>query len=270
MLPDVMELIDSHCHFDEERFDADRCTVYQRARDAGVAAQVLPGVDAQGWPKLKRVAANYPGLYAAYGLHPIALANHRLEHLDELEAWIAQEQPVAIGECGLDFYIKDLDTDQQVYFFTAQLRMARAYDIPVIIHARRAVDQVLKYVRRFAGVRGVVHSFSGSEQQARRLLDSGMLLGFGGPLSYPRATRLHHLVKVLPLSSFVLETDAPFQPGIEHQGHRNEPGFLTETLATIAHLRDQDPTEIATVTTRNACELFGITPCPTPSPAPRF
>jgi TatD DNase family protein len=208
-------------------------------------------------------------LYAAYGLHPIALDNHCPQHLDELEAWITQERPVAIGECGLDYYVTGLDTDRQVYFFTEQLRMARAYDIPVIIHARRAVDQVLKYVRRFAGVRGVVHSFSGSEQQARRLLDLGMLLGFGGPLSYPRATRLHHLLKVLPLSSFVLETDAPFQPGIAHQGDRNEPGFLPETLDTIAHLRDQDRAEIAAVTTHNSRELFGITPCPTPSPAPR-
>jgi TatD DNase family protein len=264
-----MELIDSHCHFDEARFDEDRSAVYQRARNTHVVAQVLPGVDAQGWPKLKQVAGSYPGLYAAYGLHPIALVNHRPEHLNELEAWIAREQPVAIGECGLDYYVENLETDQQVYFFTEQLRMARSHDIPVIIHARRAVDQVLKYVRRFSGVRGVVHSFSGSEQQARRLLDLGMLLGFGGPLSYPRATRLRHLVKVLPLSSVVLETDAPFQPGIQHQGDRNEPGFLPETLAIMAHLRDQDPAEIATVTTRNARELFGIPPCPISSPAPK-
>lgn len=265
-----MQLIDSHCHFDEDRFDEDRGAAYDRARHAGVDAQIVPGVEAQGWPKLKAVVNGYPGLYAAYGLHPMALENHCPQHLDELESWITREPCVAIGECGLDYYIEGLDSDQQIYYFTGQLQLARSHDLPVIIHARRAVDQVIKYLRRYSGIRGVVHSFSGSEQQARRLLDLGMVLGFGAPLNYPRAKRLRRLIQVLPLSGFMLETDAPFQPGPDHRGGRNEPAFITETLETIAHLRDQEPAEIASATTHNALELFGITSCPLPSPAPRF
>lgn len=263
-----LPLIDSHCHFDADRFDPDRDAAYMRARAAGVAAQIVPAVSAALWSKVKAVTTAYPGLYPAYGLHPMCLDEHRPEHLIALAKWVEQARPAAIGECGLDYYIPGLDPAQQVVFFTEQLRIARAYDLPVIVHARRAVDHVIKYLRRFPGVHGVVHSFSGSEQQARRLLELGFLLGFGGPLSYPRAQRLQHLLQVLPLQGVLLETDAPYQPGLLHQGQRNEPAFLPETLAVIARLRNQDPAEIALVTTRNALALFGIAACPTLSPAP--
>lgn len=263
-----LQLIDSHCHFDEERFEPDRDAAYARARAAGVTAQIVPAVSAALWPQVQAVTAAYPGLYPAYGLHPMCLDEHRPAHLGELAAWVERERPAAIGECGLDYYIPGLEPARQALFFTEQLRIARAYDLPIIVHARRAVDHVIKYVRRFPGVRGVVHSFSGSEQQAHRLLDLGFLLGFGGPLSYPRARRLQRLATILPLEGIVLETDAPYQPGFQHQGERNEPAFLPETLAVIAELRRQDPAEIARITTHNARMLFGLHPCPTPSPAP--
>ncbi len=168
-----LPLIDSHCHFDADRFDPDRDAAYMRARAAGVAAQIVPAVSAALWSKVKAVTTAYPGLYPAYGLHPMCLDEHRPEHLIALAKWVEQARPAAIGECGLDYYIPGLDPAQQVVFFTEQLRIARAYDLPVIVHARRAVDHVIKYLRRFPGVHGVVHSFSGSEQQARRLLESG-------------------------------------------------------------------------------------------------
>jgi TatD DNase family protein len=195
------------------------------ARAAGVKAQVLAAVSARSWPKLKAVAARYPGLYPSYGLHPAYLAEHRPEHLGMLADWLIRERPVPIGECGLDYYLPDLDPDVQADYFTGQLRLARRHDLPVIIHARHAVDQVIKRVRRFPGVRGVVHSFSGSVDQARRLLDLGILLGFGGPPTYPRATRLRGLIRYLPLDGFMLETDAPDQPPSGHRGARNEPAF---------------------------------------------
>jgi TatD DNase family protein len=168
-----------------------------------VEAQVLAAVSARLWPKLRAVAARYPGLYPSYGLHPAYLAEHRPEHLDALADWVVREKPTAIGEIGLDYYLPDLDAGAQAEYFTGQLRLARRHDLPVIIHARHAVDQVIKYLRRFAGVRGVVHSFSGSEAQARRLLDLDFLLGFGGPLTYSRATRLRSLIRYLPLDGFV-------------------------------------------------------------------
>ena len=251
-------LVDSHNHFDDAGFDDDRDAAYQRARAAGVTTQVLAAVSARLWPGLRAVVARYPGLHACYGLHPAYLAEHRPEHLAHLAEWLAQERPVAIGECGLDYYLPDLDPELQLSYFSEQLRLARHHDLPVVIHARHAVDAVIKQVRRFPGVRGVVHSFSGSEDQARRLLDLGMLLSFGGPVTYERARRLRALIQTLPLDGLLLETDAPDQPLVDHRGERNEPARIVEVLACIARLRAADPAEIAAATTANARRLFGL------------
>lgn len=128
-------LIDSHSHFDDVSFDDDRDAAYQRARAAGVEAQVLAAVSARLWPKLRAVAARYPGLYPSYGLHPAYLTEHRPEHLDALADWVVREKPVAIGEIGLDYYLPDLDAGAQADYFTGQLRLARRHDLPVIVHA---------------------------------------------------------------------------------------------------------------------------------------
>jgi TatD DNase family protein len=251
-------LVDSHCHLDDAAFDGDRDAVVRRAREAGVVRQVVPAVAAAGWAKLRTVCAEDPGLHAAYGLHPLALAAHRTEHLAQLRDWIERERPVAVGECGLDYFIEGLDRDAQAGWFDAQLRIARDFDLPVIVHARRAVDAVILAIRQVGGLRGVVHSFSGSPQQARQLWDLGFLLGLGGPVTYPRANRLRRLAADMPLEFLLLETDAPDQPDADHRGRRNEPARLPEVLATIAALRGQPPALIAAATTRNACRLFRL------------
>lgn len=253
-----MELIDSHAHFDDSSFEPDRDAAYQRAVAAGVTGQILPAVTAAGWPELKRVASRYPGLHAAYGLHPMFLADHRPEHLEALAQWLDREDAVAVGECGLDFYVPGLDPDEQIRYFDAQLSLSRQFDLPVIIHARRAVDQVIKYLRRHPGVRGVIHSFAGSDQQARQLIDLGFCLGFGGPITYPRANRLRGLVATLPLEAMLLETDAPDQPDSGHRGERNEPAYLPRILAEMAELRGATPADIAAVTTANTRRLFAL------------
>lgn len=262
----MLALIDSHNHFDAALFAEDRTAAYHRARSAGVEAQVLAAVSAQSWPQLKAVAETYAGLYPSYGLHPVWLAEHRPEHLAQLADWLTREQPVAIGECGLDAYLPNLDLKLQAEYFIAQLRLARRYDLPVVIHARHAVDQVLQLLRRFAGVRGMVHSFSGSEEQARRLLDLGILLSFGGPLTYPRANRLRRVVKMLPLDGLLLESDAPDQPPSAHVGQRNEPAYLPEILACVATLRGANPAVIAAATTANARRLFRLPDAPPARP----
>ncbi len=254
-------LIDSHAHFDAAEFDADRDAAYARARAAGVAVQILPAVTAAGWPKLEQVVARYPGLHAAYGLHPCYLAEHRPEHLAQLAGWLARERPVAVGECGLDFFIAESDPAEQERVFLAQLKLARDFGLPVIVHARRAVDQVIKCIRRVGGpqgLRGVVHSYAGSLAQATRLRELGFRVSFGGPLTYPRANRLRTLIRALPLDGFLLETDSPDQPGIAHRDGRNEPAFLAEVLAVAAELRGEPAEAIAAATTRNACELFAL------------
>lgn len=255
-------LVDSHCHLDADAFDADRDAVIARARAAGVSRQVLPAVDAAGWPKLRGICARSPGLYPAYGLHPMYLAAHRDEHLAELRDWIERERPVAVGECGLDHFVEGLDPGAQLHFFEGQLRLAREFDLPMIVHARRAVDAVIAAIRRVGGVpgglRGVVHSFPGSMEQARQLSQLGFLVGLGGPVTYERANRLRMLVATMPLDWLLLETDSPDQPDSSIRGQRNEPARLARVLDTIATLRNADPADIARATSANAERLFGL------------
>ncbi len=251
-------LIDSHCHLDDAAFDADRQAVLERAGAVGVRAIVLPAVSARHWPRLRTVAAAREDLYATYGLHPMLLPEHRPEHLVELAQWLERERPVAVGECGLDFYVEGLDRSAQIEYFTAQLRLARDFELPVILHARRAVDDVLKYIRRYPGLRGVVHSFAGSLQQAQHLFELGFRIGLGGPLTYPRAQRLRSVAAQIPIEAIVLETDAPDQPGLAQRGRRNEPAYIVEVLETLAELRGETPAAIGRATSDNACALFGL------------
>ena len=255
-----MRLIDSHSHFDAPEFDADRAEAHARATAAGVAAQIVPAVDAAGWPKLKAVCAQFPGLHPAYGLHPMYLASHRPEHLDNLREWIEREHPVAVGECGLDFFVEGLDADAQQLYFDAQLQLAREFDLPVIVHARRAVDAVIASIRKVGGLRGVVHSFSGSAEQAAQLHRLGFLLGIGGPVTFERANRLRGIVAAMPLEQLLLETDSPDQPGAAHRGERNEPAYLVEVLDVVAQLRNMPRNELVAATTANAQQLFNLTP----------
>ncbi|MBN8716609.1 TatD family hydrolase [Thermomonas sp.] len=253
-----MWLIDSHSHFDAPEFDADRDAAWQRARAAGVAMQVVPAVAADGWDTLRAVCTSHPGLFPAYGLHPMFLDRHRPEHLPLLRDWIARERPVAVGECGLDFFVPGLDAQAQQDYFEDQLRLAREFELPVIVHARRAVDAVIAALRRIGGLRGVVHSFSGSPEQAAQLHRLGFLLGIGGPVTYDRAQRLRRIVAGMPLEQLLLETDSPDQPGVTHRGQRNEPAFLPEVLAVVAQLRGMAPEAVAAATRDNAVRLFNL------------
>ena len=218
---------------------------------------------AASWPKLREVCQQATGLYPAYGLHPMFLDQHRPEHLPQLRAWIEQERPCAIGECGLDFFVEGLDAEAQQDYFLGQLKLAREFDLPVIVHARRAVDAVIAAIRRIGGLRGVVHSFSGSPEQAAQLHKLGFLLGLGGPLTYERAQRLQRLVREMPLQQLLLETDAPDIPphwlyataaqrleGLP-QG-RNAPGELPRIASALAELRSQPLEDLAGITCANA------------------
>ncbi|MBT2968629.1 MAG: TatD family hydrolase [Candidatus Thiodiazotropha sp. (ex Ctena orbiculata)] len=251
-------LIDAHSHFDDASFDADREQALTRARDAGIVEQIIPAVKAAWWPRIKQLCKENGGLHPSYGLHPMYLGDHREEDLQALRKWVTDEHPIAIGECGLDFYIDDQRPEQQQHYFEGQLRIAVDHELPVIIHARRSVEEVINTLRRYPGIVGMLHSYSGSEQQARRLIDMGFYLSFGGPITYERAKRLHRLIKSLPLDAILLETDSPDQPGSRHRGQRNEPAFLTEVLESVAQLRDQEPERIAAQTAANTRRLFKI------------
>lgn len=251
-------LTDSHCHLDAAEFDADRAQVIARARQAGVMRQIVPAVDAASWPRLREACQMAPGLFPAYGLHPMFLSRHQPADLQALADWIEREQPVAVGECGLDFHVQALDPDAQQHYFQGQLRLARDFDLPLIIHARRAVEAVIVAIRRVGGLRGVIHSYAGSPEQARQLWDNGFLIGLGGPVTYDRAQRLRRLAAQMPLDSLLLETDAPDQPDADHRGQRNEPARLSLVCEVIAQLRGQSPEDIAKATSDNATRLFAL------------
>jgi TatD DNase family protein len=163
-----------------------------------------------------------------------------------------------VGECGLDYFVDGLDRDQQSHYFDGQLELAREFDLPVVVHARRAVDAVITAIRRVGKLRGVVHSFSGSEEQARQLWDLGFMIGLGGPVTYERANRLRRLAATMPLEWLLLETDSPDQPDAGIRGERNEPARLREVLRVIAELRGDGEAHVAEVTTANARRLFAL------------
>jgi TatD DNase family protein len=251
-------LVDSHVHIDDPSFDADRHEVLERAAAVGVRQMVLPGIDAASWPRIAALCERHAEIFPAYGLHPLFLSRHRPAHLEALRQRLGNGKAVALGEIGLDFYVRALDRNLQHYYFDAQLALARELDLPVIVHARRAVEEVVLALRRVPGLRGVVHSFSGSGQQAERLYEMGFLLGIGGPITYPRAKRLRDLVAHMPIEHLMLETDAPDQPNAGRQGKRNEPACMLETLHVIAQLRSEPVEDIAAATTTNAGRLFGL------------
>ena len=251
-------IVDSHCHLDDPEFDRDREEVVARARAAGVRAQVVPAIDRGTWEKTREACRIAPGLYPAYGLHPLLLAKHREAHLEELALWLQRERPKAVGECGLDYYVEGLDADAQRFYFRRQLELAREFDLPVIVHARRAFEEAIAELRRLPGLRGVVHSWAGSEEQARQLFTMGFCLGLGGPVTYERAKRIRRVAASMPLEFLLLETDAPDQPDSGRRGERNEPAHLATVLECIARLRGMDAGEVAQATTANACRVFDL------------
>lgn len=255
-----MRLIDSHCHLDLEAFDSDRSIIMQSARAVGVSDIIIPAVEASKWNGLVKLCRkDFPvNLHAAYGLHPMFMAQHTMQQLLDLETLLSSGEAIAVGECGLDFFIPKYDKQQQLDIFTAQLDLAVQFNLPVIIHSRKSLDLVLKELRLRPSLSGVVHSFSGSSQQARQLLDLGFYLGFGGPITYPRATKLRELIRTLPLDGLLLETDAPDQPDAKHHGLRNQPAWLVDIVNCIAELRNESIHHTAEVTTRNAITVFGL------------
>ncbi|MEO6800244.1 MAG: TatD family hydrolase [Rhodanobacter sp.] len=251
-------LVDSHLHLDQQPFDADRVAVIERARCAGIQRMVVPAVDLDSWAGIASLADDHAGVHPAYGLHPVYLARHQPAHLERLEAWLSGHEAVAVGEIGLDFHLSELDRDLQRFYFTAQLQLALERKLPVIVHARQALEEVSLALRRNDGLQGVVHSFSGSEQQARRLWDIGFHLGIGGPVTYERAQRLRRIVATMPIEFLLLESDAPDQSDAAHRGQRNEPARVANVLRCVAMLRGESEQHVAEATTANARRLFRL------------
>lgn len=258
MNPAMPFFIDTHCHLDAAEFDADRDAEYARAVAAGVGVQIVPAVSRDSFATVAATCQRYPGCLPAWGLHPMYIHVHRPEHLADLRAQIAAQRPVAVGEIGLDFFVRDLDRATQEYFLIEQLKIAKDHDLPVLLHCRRANDELLKQLRRFRLRGGIAHAFNGSPQQAHAFLKLGFRLGFGGAFTWPRANNLRRLAVELPLEAIVLETDSPDIPPVWIGRGRNAPGELPRIAATLAELRGVDVDTIARQTSANARALLGL------------
>ncbi len=254
-------MIDTHCHLDAREFDTDRDAVVAAAREAGVTTLILPSVEVSGFPAVRACCQRYPGCHPAYGIHPLYVGAAREDDLYTLRQWLRDEisgehPPVAVGEIGLDFFVPGHDASRQEQFFIEQLQIAAEFNLPVLLHVRRAVVQVLKCLRHSKVRRGIAHAFNGSRQQAQAFIDLGFKLGFGGAMTWPRATRIRQLATELPLKSIVLETDAPDMSPVWRQGQRNSPDQLPLIAATLADLTRLPPGRILEQTNANALAVI--------------
>jgi TatD DNase family protein len=257
-----MRLIDTHTHLDFPEFDADRAAVLQRSRAAGVEKLVLLGVYRANWQRLWELVQREDGLYAAFGLHPLYLDQHRPEHLAELRGWLerlaGEPRLCALGEFGLDWFLPELDRARQQALFEAQLALAVEFALPALLHVRRAHAQTIATLKRFRPPRGgIVHAFAGSAEEAKEYLRLGFKLGLGGAATWPQANRLRKVVAQLPEEAIVLETDAPDMAPSMHAHGRNSPEFLADICAALAELRGCSAAALAAASSRNAAELFG-------------
>ncbi len=256
---------DTHCHLDAPEFDADRPLVVQRARDAGVLRLVLPAVAAANFDTVRNLAHAHDAAYAL-GIHPLFVDRAAEGDLDRLAGALREHRGdprlVAVGEIGLDHFVPGLDRERQERFYITQLKLARDEGLPVILHARRSADSLLKGLRRIEVQGGIAHAFNGSVVQANQFVERGFRLGFGGALTFDRALQIRALAQTLPATALVLETDSPDIPpqwlyltAAQRAGglvSRNEPAELPRIGENLAALRGWTLAETATVTSANA------------------
>lgn len=255
-------LIDSHAHLDDGAFDEDRDATVARAREAGVAAIVNVGYNEARWASTAALCAAFPEVYGVLGCHPHEAGAWGPAAVGRLRAALRGPKIVGLGEIGLDFYREGAPRDRQRAAFAAQLDLARALALPVVIHSRAAEDEVVATLAAAGIGRGVLHSFSGGLATARRALDLGLHVSLTGPVSYPKAAHQRDLARAIPLERLLLETDCPYLAPQPRRGRRNEPAFLRFTAEAIAAARGESLAAIVAATTANAARLFALPPAP--------
>ena len=252
--------IDTHCHLDAAEFDAERATVIADATAAGVVGLVVPAVECATFDAARAAARAIPGGAYALGIHPLYTPRARDEDIATLRRVVARAMGdprfVGIGEIGLDFFVTTLDPERQQFFYVEQLKIARDFDLPVILHVRRSQDALLKQLRIFTPRGGIAHAFNGSRQQADMFVERGFCLGFGGQMTFERALQIRRLASDLPLDALVLETDAPDIAPQWRYKQRNSPVELARIAQVLADLRGVTTAALAQATCRNAWRVL--------------
>jgi TatD DNase family protein len=249
-------MIDTHCHLTDPQFQSDLPQVLERARSSGVTKIINAGYDLPTSRIALEQRRTHDWLFPAVGIHPNEAAAETIKDLDSIEEILKSEKVYAVGETGLDYYRDFAPRGGQAELFIGHIRLARKYGLPLLIHTRNSIDDAVRILEAERFYRGVFHCFSGTEEQARRIINLGFYLGFGGVLTFSKKTR--EVFRVLPCERLLLETDAPFLPPQGHRGQRNEPAFIAETLRSACRLLNR-PAEVAErIFEKNASELFAI------------
>jgi TatD DNase family protein len=252
-----VRLVDSHCHLDDSKFDEDREQVIERALAAGVERMMAIGTG-NGPPDLEvaiRQADRYPFLYATIGVHPHDASKAVPETYLRLRELAAHPKVLAVGEIGLDYHYDFSPREVQRDVFVRQLEIAAEAGLPIVIHTREAWDDTIALLRQHWQGDGIMHCFTGDEQQAREALDLGFHLSFGGVLTFPKAETVRQAARITPDDRLLVETDCPYLAPVPHRGKRNEPAFVVEAVKRLAELRGRTPGEIAELTTLNFEQL---------------
>jgi len=257
MLYSLQMYVDTHCHLDFAVFDGSRSELMSACLENNIRHFLVPSTTYMSWQKVAQLALVYPMWRVAFGLHPYFLRSECIENIDKLGDVCEQEKAVAIGEIGLDFWPDAVVVEVQKRFFEAQLSVARELNLPVILHARKSYDVVLKMIRdanHTCG--GIIHAFNGSLEQANRFVERGFLLGIGGTITYPRAKKAHRVVQQLGDHAYVLETDSPDMPLHGFQGQINTPLNIPQVAFCLAELRGRSVNDIAKQAKKNLLRLF--------------
>jgi TatD DNase family protein len=258
-----MELIDSHAHIDDERFEEDRGEMLERARAAGVNALLAIGTG-PGPHKLDAAlpfAEAHEWIYTTVGIHPHEAKDVTRGHLEELARLAKHSKVIAWGEIGLDYFYDHSPRDVQERVFREQMELARAAKLPIIIHCRNAWTDCLRVIEevwRPTGLGGILHCFTSTLEDARRAMEMGFLISFAGNSTYPKTQNLRDIAKVLPIENILIETDSPYLAPQPYRGKRNEPAYVAEVARTLASVRDLAAEEFAARTAGNFRRFFHL------------
>lgn len=257
-----MHLIDTHTHIYDHQFDLDRTETLQRALEAGVSMMLLPNVDASTIAPMLQLHEQFPDCTCVMmGLQPEEVKEDYKSMLTTMEKELERNIYIGVGEVGLDFYWDTTFEKQQLDAFETQLEWSKQLNIPLSIHCRNAFDKMVKILERKQDgcLKGIMHCFTGTEDEARAYLDLGFHLGLGGVITYKNCG-VKDFLPNLPFDRIVLETDAPYLAPVPYRGKRNEPAFMVATAQKIAEILNITIEEIAYITTNNAKQLFQIVP----------
>ena len=249
---------DTHAHYDDAAFDADRDALLSSLPESGVELVIDPGCDVRSSEAAIRLSETYAHVHAAVGIHPEELAGMEEGDLERIAVLARHPQCVAIGEIGLDYYWDDSRKEEQKRLFSQQIELALALDLPVIVHDREAHGDCLDIVRRYPDLRGVFHCFSGSAEMAGELLRRGWYLGFDGPITYKNARKALEVLAICPHDRILIETDSPYLSPVPLRGKRNDSRNLVHVVARMAEVLGCTPEETAAMTRENGRRLFGI------------